>query len=295
METGIQVGTSTTAGAKRTTSAVGDIPGNSSLTFSGSEDLGSGMKAMFQIQTTVANDDQGAALAGYQSFIGAEGGFGEVKLGSFASPGALVVFNYDPAGAWGASRLTPRALAAQGTFFPSNTVQYSLPKIIDGLSGVYSQSFGEAATGSTSVGSLTSMGLGYKVGGLSLDYVDATQKTSATVNTKLTAIGTSYDFGVAALKLSQLSTKVGTAASIAATGYGVSVPMGAFKISVGQTSDNNTVKVSATEVLIQYALSKRTSVYFLNSSTSGSDNATTENRAAANKASFNRLTLSHAF
>jgi predicted porin len=295
METGIQVGTSTTAGAKRTTSQVGDIPGNSSLTFSGSEDLGSGMKAMFQIQTTVAND-AGSPISGYQSFIGAEGGFGEVKLGRFAAPGSLVVFNYDPSGAWGSSRLTQRAVAGQGgTFFPNNTVQYSLPKIIDGLSGVYSQSFGEAATGSTSVGSVTSYGLGYKVGGLSLDYVDASTKTSATVNTTLTAMGASYDFGVAALKLSQLSTKVGTAASIAATGYGVSVPMGAFKITVGQTSDNNTVKVSATEVLIQYALSKRTSLYFLNSSSTGSNAAATEAIAAGNKADYNRLTLSHAF
>ena len=102
-------------------------------------------------------------------------------------------------------------------------------------------------------------------------------------------MGASYDFGVAALKLANVSSKAGTAAAVTATGYAVSVPFGAAKITVGQSSDNAAVKASTTEVLIQYSLSKRTSVYLLNSSTTGVANV------AADKASYNRLSINHSF
>jgi predicted porin len=131
--------------------------------------------------------------------------------------------------------------------------------------------------------------LGYKVAGLSLDYANATHKASATVDNVHNAMGASYDFGVAALKLANVSSKAGTAAAVAATGYAVSVPFGAAKITVGQSSDNAAVKASTTEVLIQYSLSKRTSVYLLNSSTTGVANV------AADKASYNRLSINHSF
>jgi predicted porin len=311
-ESGIQAASTTTSGAKRSTVAFGDAAGNSALTFSGSEDIGGGMKAMFQIQTTVQAADQGAGLAGYQSFVGVDGGFGEVKLGSFASPSALVVFGYDGSNGWGGNQLAARLPTpvqyntvenqekttslnvpyGATNFFPSNQLQYTLPKMIDGLSVVFNQRFGEAAsakTGSTTIGNITTYALGYKVAGLSLDYVNATHKASATVDDAHNAIGASYDFGVAALKLANVSSKAGTAAAKTATGYAVSVPFGAAKITVGQSSDNNTVKASTTEVLIQYSLSKRTSVYLLNSSTTGVANV------AADKASFNRLSINHSF
>jgi hypothetical protein len=232
------------------------------------------MKAMFQIQTTVAAADQGAGLAGYQSFVGLDGGFGEVKLGSFASPSALVVFGYDGSNGWGSNQLAARLPAptqiavttlADGTtkvrvpygaaaYFPSNQLQYTLPKMIDGLSVVFNQRFGEPETGSTTIGNITTYALGYKVAGLSLDYANATHKSSATVDNTHNAIGASYDFGVAALKLANVSSKAGTAAAVTATGYAVSVPFGAAKITVGQSSDSAAVKASTTEVLIQYSL-----------------------------------------
>ena len=264
---------------------------------------------MFQIQTTVQAADQGAPINGYQSFVGLDGGFGEVKLGSFATPSALVVFGYDGSNGWGGNQLAARlpsptqiavTTLADGTtkvrvpygaagFFPSNQLQYTLPKMVDGLSLVLNQRFGEAETGSTSVGDITTYAAGYKIAGLSLDYAYATHKSSATVDNVHNAMGASYDFGVAALKLANVSSKAGTAAAVAATGYAVSVPFGAAKITVGQSSDNAAVKASTTEVLIQYSLSKRTSVYLLNSSTTGAGNV------AADKASFNRLSVNHSF
>jgi predicted porin len=68
--------------------AVGPIKGmaagNSNLGFKGQEDLGGGLKAIFQLESTIAVDD-GNAAAGFSwnrnTFVGMEGGFGTIRLG----------------------------------------------------------------------------------------------------------------------------------------------------------------------------------------------------------------------
>ena len=62
----------------------GMASGNSYLSFRGSEGLGGGMKAVFQIEGTVAVDDGNASSAfswNRNTFVGLEGGFGSIKLG----------------------------------------------------------------------------------------------------------------------------------------------------------------------------------------------------------------------
>ena len=63
--------------------AKGMAAGNSNIGFRGREDLGGGLKAKFQLEGTVTVDDGGAA--GYtfnrNTFVGLEGGFGEIRLG----------------------------------------------------------------------------------------------------------------------------------------------------------------------------------------------------------------------
>lgn len=55
---------------------------NSRLGFRGSEDLGGGMHAIWQIENTVAIDSgQSGFLASRESFVGLRGGFGTVRLG----------------------------------------------------------------------------------------------------------------------------------------------------------------------------------------------------------------------
>ena len=54
----------------------------SRLGFMGTEDLGGGLKANFQIETTVGLDQPAAtSLGDRQSWVGLSGGFGEVQLG----------------------------------------------------------------------------------------------------------------------------------------------------------------------------------------------------------------------
>ena len=59
---------------------------NSRIGFRGTEDLGRGLKAIFQIETTV-NIDDGASpsLANRDSFVGLRGGFGTVRLGNMTT------------------------------------------------------------------------------------------------------------------------------------------------------------------------------------------------------------------
>ena len=54
---------------------------NSRLGFRGKEDLGAGVSAIWQIESTVAIDQGGTTFATRESFVGLRGGFGTVRLG----------------------------------------------------------------------------------------------------------------------------------------------------------------------------------------------------------------------
>jgi predicted porin len=52
----------------------------------GSESLGGGLTAIFQIENSVAADASGGTIAARETFVGLQGGWGTVKLGNFLSP-----------------------------------------------------------------------------------------------------------------------------------------------------------------------------------------------------------------
>lgn len=82
---------STLSGSLSATNGVGDVSGlqsgNSRIGFRGVEDLGGGLKAIFQLETQVAVDTGVGGAGGTgafwnrDTFIGMNGGFGEVRLG----------------------------------------------------------------------------------------------------------------------------------------------------------------------------------------------------------------------
>jgi predicted porin len=62
----------------------------SRIGFKGAEDLGGGLKAIWQIESTVKLDEGGDSFAGRNSFVGLNGGFGTVLLGTHDTPLKLV-------------------------------------------------------------------------------------------------------------------------------------------------------------------------------------------------------------
>ncbi|CAK0772292.1 Outer membrane protein (Porin) [Gammaproteobacteria bacterium] len=79
-----------------------DVSSNSSrLGFKGSEDLGSGLKAVWQVESTVAVDEAtgaGNALGGRNTFLGLAGGFGTVLMGKHDTPFKMLGRSLDPFG-----------------------------------------------------------------------------------------------------------------------------------------------------------------------------------------------------
>ena len=59
---------------------------SSRIGFKGSEDLGDGLKAMWQVEGTVGIADGGGQFATRNSFVGVSGGFGSVLLGRHDTP-----------------------------------------------------------------------------------------------------------------------------------------------------------------------------------------------------------------
>jgi len=71
---------------------------NSSLIgFKGAEDLGNGMKAVFQYESAITSDTAGAMAGGRDTYVGLAGGFGTFVMGTLTHPirtmGAKVDFN----------------------------------------------------------------------------------------------------------------------------------------------------------------------------------------------------------
>ena len=63
------------------------VSSNSSrLGVRGTESLGGGLNAIFQLESSVNGDAGGGTLAGRETFIGLQGGWGTVKIGNFLAP-----------------------------------------------------------------------------------------------------------------------------------------------------------------------------------------------------------------
>ncbi|MBL0121265.1 MAG: porin [Betaproteobacteria bacterium] len=124
------------------------VADNSSLIgFRGTEDLGGGLKAFFQIESAAGPDAGGGSFASRNSGVGLQGGFGSVVLGRWDSPMKLSAIFVDPFG--------QNTIGAQNTLINSgdfnrreiNSVQYWSPNIA-GFSArvMYGANEGKTAT-----------------------------------------------------------------------------------------------------------------------------------------------------
>lgn len=264
----------------------------------GSEDLGGGLKAVFNFESAVAVDSGASNGFSRVSYVGVSGGFGEVLLGK---PWTAID---DIMGASN-SGFDSKLSATQGVWVanniyagnPGNTIKYTTPSF-GGLKGAVAYSLDEKAGVSKDVvdfavsyaGGPVTANLGYQV---LKDY-------ATTEDMKITTVNGTYDFGVAKLLASFAKTTLADA-DVKDYQIGVDVPLSAaLTLSAGyaQSKRNdaaatyingenaigdddgfyglgiyNGKKNTGYSVAAAYSLSKRTTVYGGVSTAKGEDAA----------------------
>jgi len=230
----------------------------------GSEDLGGGLKANFQLEQgfsidngTAGNSTGTATSQAFdrQAWVGLSGGFGEVQFGKTWS-------SYDDIRSSANDNFNANVAASFRTWVPyndrpTNSLKYISPNFA-GFSGSVTYGLGEDKTATTSAGSLLSLGVQYANGPLFVGFAHQQEKAGATfqpaavetVNDLITELGGtpvaapagtkvkynllngSYDFGMAKLVAGYnqvKATEPGVAGNLKATEWnlGVEVPVAA--------------------------------------------------------------------
>lgn len=250
---------------------------NSRFGFKGSEDLGGGLKANFQLEQGFNLDDGRSSSAGFnrQAWVGLSGGFGEVRLGKVYSAFddvsglAATVFDSDLAPINNVFATTVAADAFD------NTVKYITPSF-NGFTGSFSYSFGEDKTASSKASKIYSLSGLYEHGSVAVGvgYLKAETDLFGLApgsDASATRIAGSYDLGVAKLLASYGRGKasvLGYSGKTSEWEIGADVPLASnltFSVGYARTSlkENGvkTEKGNSFGAALAYSLSKRTTVY----------------------------------
>ncbi len=200
---------STWGDGKRVTGVDAGGENGSRLGFKGTEDLGNGLKAIFDFQFGSLNLDQAQGINSTRySFVGLQGGFGTVVAGRLQTPGYYSSYYFDPAAAHffsGYQRLS-KGIAANGVggsintgwSAPSrqnNSVAYMLPEF-GGVKTTVFYGFGEQEQGDRQ--GFGALGFDYANGPVRASYtyhrIDNVGGTSTDQQEHF--VGASYDFGI---------------------------------------------------------------------------------------------------
>ena len=261
---------------------------NSSLWgLKGSEDLGGGLKANFQLESSV-DLTTGASTKGFDrvSTLGLSGNFGEVKIGRDYTPIYSVIGAGDVFGRTGA---TTFGLIPTGTR-TSKMISYATPSfagftvkamagdnkaIVEGAAETSNRTMGLSGTYANGP-LMVAIGWGESEGASS----DASTVMGASVDTAAggkqdgTAITATYDFGVAKLFANYTQAEITTATpgnrlKAKETNLGVAVPLGAFTLLAAyghnelETNYGDNIDGDGNDYVlgVTYGLSKRTTLY----------------------------------
>lgn len=253
----------------------------------GTEDLGSGLKAIFNIEASLKTDTGAADTSrffGRQAWVGLNGGFGELRLGrTDSSIGALAgsssilgAQDYDDFKIAG-------TLAAVKYRRVDNSITYALPKLVTGLSAQvqYSTRASGLEVGGDKTGQLYGLNVQYAAGafGAGAAYLEA-KANNAGAKEKSALAYLSYDFTAAKLTgyYNRNASGVGLAGARELYGARLDLPLGnafAMQASVSRARDWADVRNDADATIVAlkgiYSLSKRTSVYALATTVSNDD------------------------
>jgi predicted porin len=211
------------------------IDGSSRLLISGTEDLGGGLAAYFQVDSRFRMDDGTAGasrLGGGNTFIGLRGGWGAFQAGQFDTHYCTSV-NDDISGNGTAIALQASSCALQGfvngsggtgrsiavTSRSQNSLRYVTPNL-SGFTGQVTYSFNpygseRAVTATTPRGGATQLGLNYDQGPLAVRFsyyrhtatggtvatTGANAATGTAASQRAWTLGAGYDFGIAKVGL----------------------------------------------------------------------------------------------
>jgi predicted porin len=245
--------------------------------FRGTEDLGNGLKAIFNLEagTSIDTGAGDSALFGRRAVVGLEGAFGTVTLGREYSPIANIAAASDAFGQgfYGSN------LSAFSNAFPnaSATTTNRLTRRLGNSINYKSASFagfkvlGAFAAGETNPtntlerGNLFGGGVEYTLGGLYLGAAYQQIKRVPADEDKETAIGGAYKFeqlGGFEIKANYMKAERPALADYKQANIGGSIPFGANRFFVNfQQQKQGGAKGETWALAYTYSLSKRTNVY----------------------------------
>jgi predicted porin len=232
----------------------------------GSEALGGGLNAVFQLESGFGSDTgalgQGGLLFGRQAYVGVNGGFGSFTLGRQYAPMFYVLDSLDIDGTSTFSVNGNHQLGRPGTLRVNNAIKYATPNM-GGATMQVIWGLGESTLG-TNAGRTFGANLEYTAGPLyaAIAYADVKTGTAST-NRSWTA-GAAYDFGVAKLSASYFEEKYPNTSGPKFKEWqiGAGIPFGATTLilNAGQgklgSGKNTLFNVGA-----DHSLSKRTTAY----------------------------------
>lgn len=271
------------------TGMVSSFNNPSIIGFKGSEDLGGGLKANFGLESgtmSLENGTSGGLNFTRASWVGLSGNFGDFKLGRISSMATQGQAQFDLNGVSSASAMALAGISPvvwYGSSRRSAQFQYNTPVFSGFDAGLSYITNGDNAN----QGSRTSLRANYANGPLAVGFV--AEQAAAAANRTAYGLAGSYNFGVAKAVIGWDRSENATGAPAALTnntgstfgqeagqGYylGVSAPFGATTVGA-QYANNTALNTKALELFANYALSKRTNVYFdavhLTSSTAAVD------------------------
>jgi len=276
--------------------------GTTNFTLIGTEDLGGGLKAIFNTEFDFLAGGQTKDLAGTtltdgpigggQLFVGLEGAFGSIKVGRPNSPtltvqGSRSAFGTKDGGRIGVSTSvnaftsSGSSIMGQSVTRQAGSILYTSPTF-SGFSAQVDYAPGQKVeAGIAEVGATTDYGVFYANGPIAAGVTRFTVGAAGTASELgLTSYYGSYDFKVAKLTLGGHQRKQDSA-GIDDSGYGAAVdvplsPALTLNTHFVKVNDNSTADLDKTVAVVglNYALSKRTSTYVRYVSEKA-DNATT--------------------
>ena len=283
---------STTVGGVKLKQTVIDSNGlnTSRFGFRGTEDLGSGLKAIFTMEAgllldTGAANNNGGGLFSRQAFVGLSGNFGTATLGrqytAFDALRASTNNSYDATYFATTGRVFNNGVADYASR-ASNSFAYASP-VYSGFSGAFVLAGGEDKSAVVKASRNNSFHIKYANGPLLVGYAYQNEKFNAgstsiaalTANTQTgdrtyNLFAGSYDFGVAKITGGYNTAKQERSTPATSNGkdkeyqLGVSAPFGAATVAAGYSrskSDTSSRRATGYSLLGTYDLSKRTRLY----------------------------------